>query len=103
MTGWQKVMALRSRLTEISCAMTAVPRTRDSRRPKLSGVDAIFDAVTDVLVDVAPVLEGPLQNRFGDAVERSLTDCETATLANRARQPESCDHLLASSGRRSAS
>jgi hypothetical protein len=52
-------------------------------------VDAIFDAVTDVLVDVAPVLEGPLQNRFGDAVERSLTDCETATLANRARQPES--------------
>jgi hypothetical protein len=50
--------------------MTAVPRTRDSRRPKLSGVDAIFDAVTDVLVDVAPVLEGPLQNRFGDAVEQ---------------------------------
>jgi hypothetical protein len=54
--------------------MTAAPRTCDSRRPKLSGVDAIFDAVTDVLVDVAPVLEGPLQNRFGDAVEQMAHD-----------------------------
>ena len=74
MTGWQKGMALRSRLTEVGCAVIAAPRTCDSRRPELSGVDAIFDAVTAVLIDVAPVLEGPLQNRFDDAVEQMAHD-----------------------------
>src|SRR4051794_1780082 len=50
--------------------MKSAPRTRGSRRPELSGVDAIFDAVTDVLVDVCANTGRPLQDRFGDAVEQ---------------------------------
>jgi len=30
--------------------------------------DGVGDAVTDLLVDVAPVFEGPLQDRFGHSV-----------------------------------
>jgi hypothetical protein len=34
----------------------------------LPGVGALFDAVTEVLIDVAPVLEFPSPDGFTDAV-----------------------------------
>jgi hypothetical protein len=49
----------------------------------LPGVGALFDAVTEVLIDVAPVLEFPSPDGFTDAVRQlahevvnePVTDC----------------------------
>jgi|ERR1700704_2103734 hypothetical protein len=49
----------------------------------LRGAGALFEAVTEVLIDVAPVLESPLPDGFTDAVQQlahevvngPVTDC----------------------------
>src|ERR1700716_932694 len=61
-----------------SAATTPYFTEADNRGPKhveivnqgLSGADALFDAVTDIGVDVAPVLEGACQHRLADSLEQ---------------------------------
>src|SRR6266566_6199297 len=43
-------------------------------RSGLSGADALLDPVAQVPVDIAPVLEGALQHRLGDAAPQVADD-----------------------------